>query len=250
MIKNNQSIPLSFIKLLQYIFIPPFLTMMLYILLTISFHEFLPPLLLFFLSALFVLFPIQLFLILRENKKLYGNYTFKIIFFEQRKQPLWLVILLGMMTFGFAGLMTLIWMPIESSIFSFLSIRLYESIPNYFNWKDLDNLITYSKPVLLVTGILYLILNGFIGPIVEELFFRGFLTKKLAINSLVAPLIISILFSIYHFWLPFDFFFRVIAFFPAFYLAWKLKDIRISIVFHCLSNIFTAIMFLIAILAL
>ena len=245
---NHQVISTS--KLLAYIFIPPVLTMILYIILSVLFHQVVPTMLLFFIAALMILFPIQIYLILKESKKVYGNYSLKSAFIHQENKPLWLVILLGMSAFGFAGLMTIIWMPIEGILFEPLSSKLYELIPSYFNWKNLELIASYPKIILITMSVLYFLLNGFIGPIVEELFFRGYLTSKLKMNNWVAPLIITILFSIYHFWLPFDLFFRIIAFFPAFYLAWRLKDIRISIIFHCASNIFTVIMFVITIFSM
>ena len=248
--KSNNTQVISTTKLLAYIFVPPVLTMIFYILLSVLFHQVVPTMLLFFVSALMILFPIQIYLILKESKNNYGNYSLKSAFTHQEKKPLWLVILLGMSAFGFAGLMTIIWTPLEGMLFESLSDKLYELIPSYFNWKNIEIIASYPKIVLIIMSVLYFILNGFIGPIVEEIFFRGYLTNKLRMNNWIAPLLITILFSIYHFWLPFDLFFRVIAFFPAFYLAWRLKDIRISIIFHCASNIFTVIMFVITIFSM
>jgi uncharacterized protein len=244
----KKEIPFS--KIVLYIFIPPLLTMILYVFFSLIFNQVIPTMLLFFISALLVLFPIQLFIILKASKKDYGKYSLKTAFENQKKHPLWLIILLGMICFGFAGLMTLTIMPLEHGLFSSLSERLFGSIPSYFNWRNLEILSSYPKTILIITGILYFILNGFVGPIVEELFFRGFLTPRLKINNWLAPLLMTVLFSIYHYWLPFDNIFRIVAFFPAFYLAWHLKNIKISIIFHCLSNIFTATMFMITILSI
>ena len=94
------------------------------------------------------------------------------------------------------------------------------------------------------------ILNILIGPITEELFFRGYLTTKISRYGKLAPLNITVLFSLYHFWLPFNNLFRIIIFFPAAYLAWKLKNIYITIVFHCLSNLVSTIMIIAGILAI
>lgn len=245
---NYEKMKLS--KIISYIFVPPILTMILYIVLSLWLNRFIPTLLIFFLSASVVLFPIQIYLMVKENKRRFGKYSMDVAFLNQKKYPIWLIFLLGALTFGFAGLMTLMVTPIENSIFNNLSMSLYQWIPDFFNWSNTEYFNQYSKSVLIITGVLYFILNGFLGPIVEELFFRGYLTSKLKINNWLAPLIMTILFSIYHFWLPFDNLFRIIAFFPAFYLAWRLKNIWISIVFHCMSNIFTAIMFFITILSI
>jgi uncharacterized protein len=247
--KMDRSRMMRLPQILAYVFIPSVLTTALYIVLSISFHRVLPTILLFFIAATLLLFPLQIVLIMKESKDVYGKYSLRSALDDQRRHPLWFTFLLGMASFGFAGLMTLTLMPWEASLFGSLSSALYQAIPKYFNWGNLDHIRSYSKPVLIVTGVFYLILNGFVGPIVEELFFRGYLTKKLKLNNWLAPFLMTVLFSIYHFWLPFSLIFRIIAFFPAFYWTWKLKDIKVSIVFHCSSNLFATIMLFLTIMS-
>ncbi|WP_425314093.1 hypothetical protein [Sphaerochaeta associata] len=54
------------------------------------------------------------------------------------------------------------------------------------------------------------------------------------------------LFSLYHFREPFGNIFRIAVLHPAAYAAWKLKNIYVSMVCHCLCNIFSVIMFIMA----
>ncbi|WP_410176438.1 type II CAAX prenyl endopeptidase Rce1 family protein [Sphaerochaeta associata] len=56
----------------------------------------------------------------------------------------------------------------------------------------------------------------------------------------------TILFSLYHFRAPFGNIFRIAVLHPAAYAAWKLKNIYVSMVCHCLCNIFSVIMFIMA----
>jgi membrane protease YdiL (CAAX protease family) len=60
-------------------------------------------------------------------------------------------------------------------------------------------------------------------------------------------LIITILFSLYHFWSPLNNLFRIAVFFPASLIIWKKKNIYISIVFHCLCNLLSTISFIITV---
>ena len=119
-------------------------------------------------------------------------------------------------------------------------------MPAYFDWHNIEYYQRYSKNILLVTCVVYSILNVIIAPIIEELFFRGYLTSKLSRVGDSAPLIITVLFSLYHFWLPFNNLFRISAFLPAALIAWRKKNIYIAIVFHCLCNVFSTVSFIVS----
>jgi uncharacterized protein len=146
--------------------------------------------------------------------------------------------------------MTITIAPLENMLLAPLANRLSHILPPYFDWNNIEYLQQYPRNMLLLTGVVYFTVNGFIGPIVEELFFRGYLTAKISRFGKYAPFIITILFSVYHFWLPFNNLFRVFAFLPAFYIAWKKKNIYIAIVVHILGNLVSAISFILAILKL
>jgi len=200
-----------------------------------------PSLLLFFLLALLILFPIELFLVGFASKKAFGRYSLKSAFTSHQKLTWWQIALYGALGWLFAGLATLTIAPIENMLFASISARLSELLPAYFDWTNFEYLENYSRSTLILTAVVLLVFNGFVGPIIEELFFRGYLTAKISRYGKFAPLIITVLFSLYHFWLPFNNLFRIVAFFPAFYITWKKRNIFISIVTHCLSNIFSTI---------
>ena len=84
-----------------------------------------------------------------------------------------------------------------------------------------------------------------IGPITEELFFRGYLTSHYEKQNSFTPILITVLFSLYHFWLPFNNVFRILAFAP---VAYKKKNLYISICFHCFCNLVSVVSFVIEVL--
>ena len=225
------------------VFIPPSLLMLAYagIGQIPAVQNAIPSLLLFFLLALLILFPIELLVVLNASKKEFDRYSLKSAFLRHQKLPWWQIALFGILTWGFAGLMTVTIMPLENQLFAPLSQRLSELVPAYFDWTNIAYLERYSASSLILTAVVLFVFNGFLGPIIEELFFRGYLTAKINRYGKFAPLIVTILFSIYHFWLPFNNLFRIMAFFPAFYLTWKKKNIYIAIVCHILSNLFSSI---------
>lgn len=158
----------------------------------------------------------------------------------------WKILIYGVVLFGFAGLMSAIIVPVEKMLTAPLADKFTQSIPTCFDWNNMDYLNQYSKAILLITAVVFFLLNVIVGPIVEELFFRGYLTSQLSRFGIWAPVIVTVLFSLYHFWLPFNNLFRIAIFLPAAYFAWKEKNIHISIVFHYLCNLFSTISFLLA----
>ena len=171
----------------------------------------------------------------------------KSAFTNYKKMSWWKIFLYGAILFAFAGIMTVLVAPFENNLLAPISNTLTQRMPEYFDWKNMEYFKRYSKEVLLLTCVSFFILNVIVGPIVEELFFRGYLTSKISRYGNFAPLIITILFSLYHFWIPFNNLFRISAFFPAALIAWKKKNIYISIVFHCLCNLLSTIIFIISV---
>ena len=48
---------------------------------------------------------------------------------------------------------------------------------------DIDRIAAYSRDAWLVTLAAFLVLNGFVGPIVEELYFRGYLLPRMDLDG-------------------------------------------------------------------
>lgn len=207
-------------------------------------------LLLFFALAMIILFPIELAVVLYSSKKVFGKYSVRSAFVNQGKTSWKRSLIYGAFLFGFAGIMSITVAPLENWITSPISNKLLEIMPTYYDWNNMEYLRQYPKNIVLLTCIVYVILNVFVGPIVEELYFRGYLTSKISRFGKWSPVIITVLFSLYHLWLPLHNIFRICAFLPAAYIAWTKKDIYISIVFHCLCNLVSTISFIVAVYAI
>ncbi|MCT8139126.1 CPBP family intramembrane metalloprotease [Anaerobacillus sp. CMMVII] len=241
---HNVRDQLSMRKVLLLIFLPTSILTIVYLLVGHVMGDTLPTILIFLLLAMIILFPIQLFVVVQSSKKEYGSYSLKSAFSNHQKLKWWKVLLYASFLWGFAGLMSVTIAPLEVMLFAPISEQMFNILPPYFDWVNIDYGQNYSRNILLLTCVIIFILNVFIGPIVEELFFRGYLTSKMSRFKNYTPLIVTVLFSLYHLWLPFNNLFRIIAFFPAFYLAWKKKNIYIAIVVHCLCNAVSTIGFI------
>lgn len=244
--QTNVHKEISLQKILCLIFIPSSLLTVVYIV-TGSLKQTIPSLLLFYICATFILFPFEIGVVLNASKKEYGRYSLKSAFTNYKKMSWWKIFLYGSFLFAFAGIMSVTVAPLENSLFAPISNKLTQSMPAYFDWNNIESFQQYPRYILLLTCVGYFILNVIVGPIVEELFFRGFLTSKISRYGNFAPLIITILFSLYHFWLPFNNLFRISIFFPAAWIAWKKKNIYISIIFHCLCNLLSTVSFIISV---
>lgn len=241
---------LSIGSVLCLVFAPTSLLTLTYVLVGHLVQDAIPSLLLFFLLAVFMLFPVQLFVVLSAGKREYGRYTLKSAFIYHEKLSWWKIVVYGSLLWGFAGLMTATIAPLENRLLAPVAERLAHILPPYFDWNNLGHLQRYPRGILLLTCVAYFMLNGFVGPITEELFFRGYLTAKIDRFGGSAPFIMTVLFSLYHFWLPFSNLFRIIIFYAAAYVAWKKKNIYIAIVFHVLSNLVSAVGFIAAVCAI
>lgn len=242
----NEQKNLSITKLLLLIFIPSLVSTALYITIG-TYWQGIPSICLFLIVFIFTLLPFELFVVLYANKKQNGKFGLKIAFTNYEKQKWWKTILWGIALFALAGIISFTLGVVENKLTADLSSWLFSKLGEYFNWNNFELIKSYSKGILIFTSILYLITNALIFPVVEEIFFRGYLTNNSQKQGLCVPVIVSILFSLYHLWLPFNNVFRITAFTIAYTITYKKKDIGIAIIFHCLCNLFSTISFIVSI---
>lgn len=207
-----------------------------------------PHILLLCILGTVILMPIELGIILLASKKEYGTYSLKSAFAGQEKVAIWKILIIGFIFFGIAGLLSAFIAPIENHIFAEIRSSVLNHLPIGFDWTSYEYLKSFSRPILILTCVYYGIFNVLLGPITEELFFRGYLTSHYEKQSWFTPIWITVLFSIYHFWLPFNNIFRILAFAPVTYVAYKKKNFYITILFHCLCNLFSVVSFIITVL--
>ena len=135
----------------------------------------------------------------------------------------------------------LVWTALAST----LLFPLGEALRHVFfagwpHWLDLSalsqNPARYPASILWTIVALSAVLNVAV-PVTEELYFRSFLLPRLPVAAKWAPLLSSVLFSLYHFWLPWDFLGRIITLLPVVYaVQWK-RSVYLSILVHCLLNL-------------
>lgn len=99
----------------------------------------------------------------------------------------------------------------------------------------------YEKANLIKTYAMVAVFGMILGPIVEELYFRGYLLPRMKWAGKYSPLIHSLLFALYHVFTPWMIVTRTIGMIPLAY-AVKKKNLNISIIVHVLINSIDVIM--------
>lgn len=187
-----------------------------------------------FVSIGVVLIPFELGLLLSEGRRRNGRFSLKGIVLFREPMPRWQYVALGVPLFTWLGVVFLILAPPLDSIFI---NRFFAWLPDWFFWSGPSGQLTvFSKSALAITAILNLLLNGVAGPIVEEMYFRGFLLPRMNRLKGWAPLVNVLLFSLYHFFSPWQNPARIIGFAPMVYVTWRKRNIYLGMIVHCLGN--------------
>ncbi|MFL5719035.1 MAG: CPBP family intramembrane glutamic endopeptidase [Chloroflexota bacterium] len=142
---------------------------------------------------------------------------------------LWLVPTLIVLAFLGFGLH----MPIEPTLID----GLFGWLPGWFVAPiDPDRDGDFTRNAWIVTIAAYVAINGLLGPIVEELYFRGFLLPRMERFGRWAPLLNVTLFSLYHFWSPWQLIARIVGIGPTVYAVRATRNVWLGAVVHCSLN--------------
>jgi len=157
------------------------------------------------------------------------------------RTALWLIPLVFVVAFLGFGLLAAVEPAVQSALFSWL--------PDwYLRPIDFDTISTFTTNAWLVVLIAYLLLNAFVGPVVEELYFRGYLLPRIDRFGAGAPVLNTVLFSLYHFWSPWQFLTRVAGVLPFAFAVWWKRSVLIGIVVHVLLNLISVVVVTVAVM--
>ncbi len=195
-------------------------------------HNHLPPLLAILIPILIVLIPVELGWLYCEGFRRNGKLSLEGIMVNHEPLPLkdYLIIVPLLLLWS-----VLIFMSLDGLDQIFLH-KLFYWLPGWFQIGQITP-GEFNRPILTITFVLFLTLNGFAGPIVEELYFRGYLLPRIEYLKGWAPFVNVSLFSLYHFFSPWQFLTRVLAFYPLAFVVRKKNNCYLSIMTHCLLNI-------------
>jgi membrane protease YdiL (CAAX protease family) len=189
-----------------------------------------------FLAFAFVLVPVELGYLLVQGKKKTGRYTLQGIISYRNSIPWWQYFVWGSIIFVIVGAIMTLFKPVDS----FLQKNLFFWMPDLNSGLDGN----YSKSILIVTYSMSLIFNVFLAPVVEELYFRGYLLPRM--KGKFAILFHSFLFAAVHVFTPWRIIARTFGFLPIIFGTTK-KNIYVGMIVHIVANsmeLITAIAFI------
>ena len=177
------------------------------------------------LAFAFILIPVELGYLLYQGKKKTGRFTLQGIISYRNPIPWWQYLVWVLIIFVATGAIFNLLKPVDV----FLRERLFFWMPdvNY----GLDG--NYSRTILIVTYSLFLIFNVFLAPLVEELYFRGYLLPRM--KGRFATLFHSFLFAAIHVFTPWMIITRTLGLLPILFGV-KKKNIYIGMIVHILGN--------------
>jgi uncharacterized protein len=122
------------------------------------------------------------------------------------------------------------WMP--ATLFQFASIE-----------ETGDPLAGGALAVMIVA---VLLLNGIVGPVTEELYFRGHLLPRIDRYGRMAPVLNTALFTLYHLWTPWRWPQVFLGSLPSNWLAWRERTVWLPMVTHVLVNLLFSLLLIAA----
>ena len=119
--------------------------------------------------------------------------------------------------------------PLRDGVFGWLPAWFRDPLP-------VDQVGAFPSWAWMITLAAYFVLNVVAGPIVEELYFRGYLLPRMSRFGRWAPLLNTVLFSLYHFWSPWQFLSRLAGVAPFAYGVWWKRNVFLGMVVHIALN--------------
>jgi len=177
------------------------------------------------LAYALILIPVELGYLFYQGKKKTGRFTLQGIISYRNAIPWWQYLVWVCVIFIAVGAIFTFLKPVDA----FLQERLFFWMPEIT--YGLDG--SYSRGTLIVTYALVFIFVAILAPLVEELYFRGYLLPRM--KGKYAPLLHSFMFAVQHVLEPWMIFTRTLGFLPILFGV-KKKNIQIGIIVHILCN--------------
>lgn len=184
-----------------------------------------PSIIALILAYALILVPVELGYLFYHGKKKTGFFSLQEIISYRNAIPWWQYLSWGFVIFICVGVIFTLLKPLDA----FLQERLFSWVPeiNY----GLDG--HYSKRTLIFTYTLVLIVVACLAPLVEEVYFRGYLMPRMK-GKYAIPLH-GFLFAVQHVLEPWMIITRTLGILPIL-VAVRKKNIYIGIIVHILCN--------------
>ena len=189
-----------------------------------------PPIAALLAAIVFVLVPFELGVVVWAGRGEGGRFS-AVTYKQQLPGRTWLSLVPALILLAFVGFG--VHQVIEPSLIG----QFFGWLPEWFVKPiDPDHIRDYATSAWIVTIAAYFAINGLLGPIVEELYFRGFLLPRMERLGRWAALANVSLFSLYHFWSPWQLVARILGLGPTVYAVRRTRNVYLGLVVHCGLN--------------
>ena len=192
-------------------------------------------------SGLMTMVPFMLGAMLLYGRARYGRASLREVVRFRRPMPLWqyAALYVPMLAVAFAILFA------TAPLSSFLAERVFFWLPPYLlpSWEPP---VEPAQGLVLFVLLAKLIFDGLAFPIIEEVYFRGFLLPRMTYLGLFAPAASAMLFAVWHFWQPYNWPLIFLLVLVNAYVVWWKRNIYIGMLLHCSANTIGAALSLIA----
>lgn len=193
-----------------------------------------PGLFVLLLGEVVILAPIVTFHLFWSSKKQYGKFNYSKIILLQEKLPIKTFLL---WTIGGILACLLVYLPMYP-VGNFFRESIFVWLPEwYFN----PSFGAVDTRMVANAFLLAIFIDGIVGPVAEELFFRGYLLPRMSYLKKWAPIINGALFGLYHFWQPHNLLALMAVGIILSYVVWKKRNVYLGIAIHCSINIAGAV---------
>lgn len=179
------------------------------------------------IAVVVALVPFELGYLLVQGRKVTGRFSLGSVVEYRNRLPVWQYLLWVPVLFVLLAIIFTVMKPVDA----FLRDNLFSWIPPLNGGLD----GSYPQDVLIVTYILVGIFGVIVGPVVEEMYFRGYLLPRMGYAGKWSPLLHSFLFALYHMWTPWLIVTRTLGTLPLVWAA-RRRSLYLSIAVHIAVN--------------
>jgi membrane protease YdiL (CAAX protease family) len=184
------------------------------------------------ISVSLTMIPFELGYLYYEGRRRNGRFSLDGVVLYRQPLKAGQVLLWTALTF----LVVLILFILSGPVTNYLETVVFAWLPDWFVQDTGLEGGGFSKAALLLVNVASIFVFMIGVPIIEELYFRGYLLPRLAHLGIWAVVINAFLFALYHFTTPWGLVFRFLSALPLAYSAYRKQNLLPAIIVHFIVN--------------